>query len=210
MRGPPRHGGENCGYTSFDQCWATTGRKAAGAAPIHFRARHTGPATPGQVRSARAAAGSPPVMLHRARSAKPSRWTFGRVPSPAVNPDSKCSNGNRPPAASIAGRGSSVGRARIGVPQTGCFPWVFRLGGHRGRVSQALERIRQAAPEARVPAETTAANHRGRRYNSRCYDNWRRGCDYDWTSIRETSSVRTTMKARTTSARSAGTVNIDE
>jgi len=77
-------------------------------------------------------------------------------------------------------------------------------------VSQALERIRQAAPEARVPAETTAANHRGRRYNSRCYDNWRRGCDYDWTSIRETSSVRTTMKARTTSARSAGTVNIDE
>ena len=60
----PRHGSENCGYTSFDQCWAT-GRKAAGAAPIHFRARHTGPATPGQVRSARAAAGSPPVMLHR-------------------------------------------------------------------------------------------------------------------------------------------------
>ena len=53
----PRHGGENCGYTSFDQCWATAGRKAAGAAPIHFRARHTGPATPGQVRSAKAAAG---------------------------------------------------------------------------------------------------------------------------------------------------------
>src|SRR6516164_7989277 len=63
----------------------------------------------------------------------------------------------------------------------------------RASVSQALELIRQAAPEARVPAETTAANHRGRRYNSRCYDN-----------------VRTTMKARTTSARSAGTVNIDE
>jgi len=80
----------------------------------------------------------------------------------------------------------------------------------RASVSQALELIRQAAPEARVPAETTAANHRGRRYNSRCYDNWRRGCDYDWTSIRETSSVRTTMKARTTSARSAGTVNVDE
>src|SRR6516225_5336182 len=33
------------------------GRKAAGAAPIHFRARHTGPAIPGQVRSARTAAG---------------------------------------------------------------------------------------------------------------------------------------------------------
>src|SRR6516164_2269151 len=79
----------------------------------------------------------------------------------------------------------------------------------RASVSQALELIRQAAPEARVPAETTAANHRGRRY-TRCYDNWRRGCDYDWTSIRETSSVRITMKARTKSARSAGTVNIDE
>ena len=64
----PRHGGENCGYTSFDQCWATIGRKAAGAAPIHFRARHTGPATPGQVRSARAAAGSPPVMLLSAKA----------------------------------------------------------------------------------------------------------------------------------------------
>src|SRR6516165_1296107 len=36
--------------------FALTG-KAAGAAPIHFRPRHTGPATPGQVRSARAAAG---------------------------------------------------------------------------------------------------------------------------------------------------------
>ena len=78
-----------------------------------------------------------------------------------------------------------------------------------------------AASEARVPAETNAANHRGWYYNnrcsrcynnrcSRCYDNRCRGCDYDWTSIRATSSVRTRMKARTTSARSAGTVNIDE
>jgi hypothetical protein len=87
-----------------------------------------------------------------------------------------------------------------------------------------------------VPAVTSAANHRGWYYNSRCYDNWcsrcydgrghdgrghdyrcrgchdnrRRGCDYDCTSIRETSSVRIRMKARTTSARSAGTVNTDE
>jgi hypothetical protein len=90
-----------------------------------------------------------------------------------------------------------------------------------------------------VPAETSAANHRGWYYNSRCYDNWcsrcydgrghdyrrrgchdyrrrgchdyrRRGCDYDCTSIRETSSVKIRMEARTTSARSAGTVNKDE
>jgi hypothetical protein len=91
-----------------------------------------------------------------------------------------------------------------------------------------------AASEARVPAVTTAANHWGWYYNSgcysnrcsrcynnrcsRCYNNWRtrcydnrsRGCDYDWTSIRAASSVRTRMKARTTSARSGGTVNIDE
>jgi hypothetical protein len=87
-----------------------------------------------------------------------------------------------------------------------------------------------------VPAKTSAANHRGwyynsRCYDSRCYDNWcsrcydgrghdyrrrgcydnrRRGCYYDCTSIRETSSVKIRMKARTTSARSAGTVNEDE
>jgi hypothetical protein len=96
-----------------------------------------------------------------------------------------------------------------------------------------------AASEARVPAVTTAANHWGWYYNSRCdnsrcynnrcswcynnrcsrcynnrrtrcYDNRSCGCDYDWTSIRATSSVRTRMKARTTSARSGGTVNIDE
>jgi hypothetical protein len=75
-----------------------------------------------------------------------------------------------------------------------------------------------AASEARVPAVTNAANHWGWYYNSRCYnnrcsrcyDNRSRGCDYDWTSIRATSSVRTRMKARTTSARSGGTVNIDE
>src|SRR5262249_36411044 len=38
------------------------------ANPIRFRARHTGPATPGQVRSARAAAGSPPAEPCRHQS----------------------------------------------------------------------------------------------------------------------------------------------
>jgi hypothetical protein len=108
-----------------------------------------------------------------------------------------------------------------------------RLQGRRLR--RLTELKNDAAPQARVPAITTAANHRGRYYNSRSYDrggwcydsrcydsrcsrcydsrshdNWRRGNDYDWTSIRETSSVRTTMKARTTSTRSACTVNIDD
>jgi hypothetical protein len=69
-----------------------------------------------------------------------------------------------------------------------------------------------AAPDARVPAITSAANHRGWCYDNRCsryYDNRRRGCDYDRTSIRDTS-IRTRMIARTTSARSAGTANIDD
>jgi hypothetical protein len=69
-----------------------------------------------------------------------------------------------------------------------------------------------AAPPVRVPAVTGATHHRARGYNSRrydnrCYDGPR--CDDDWTSIRATSSVRTTVKAGTTSARSAGTVNTD-
>jgi hypothetical protein len=89
----------------------------------------------------------------------------------------------------------------------------------KATLSRRLTELKNdAASEARVPAVTNAANHRGWYYNSRCYDNRRRGCydnrrrgcDYDWTSIRATSSVRTRMIARTTSARSAGTVNIDE
>ena len=90
---------------------------------------------------------------------------------------------------------------------------------HKATLSRRLTELKNdAASEARVPAVTNAANHRGWYDNSRCYDNRHRGCydsrcrgcDYDRTSIRATSSVRTRMKARTTSARSAGTVNIDE
>ena len=90
---------------------------------------------------------------------------------------------------------------------------------HKATLSRRLTELKNdAASEARVPAVTNAANHRGWYDNSRCYDNRRRGCydnrcrgcDYDRTSIRATSSVRTRMKARTTSARSVGTVNIDE
>jgi len=71
-----------------------------------------------------------------------------------------------------------------------------------------------AAPQARVPPVTNATNYRGRgynsrRYDSRCDDNWRRRCDYDW-PVRPTMSIRTTVKARTTSALSAGTINTDE
>src|SRR6516164_6351053 len=52
------------------------GRKAAGAAPIHFRPCHTGPATPGQVRSARAAAGYRLFLPAAARAASPFALLF--------------------------------------------------------------------------------------------------------------------------------------
>ena len=32
----PRHGGENCGYTSFDQCWATAGAEGGWCRPNPF------------------------------------------------------------------------------------------------------------------------------------------------------------------------------
>ena len=34
----PRHGGENCGYTSFDQCWATIGAEGGWCRPNAFSA----------------------------------------------------------------------------------------------------------------------------------------------------------------------------
>ena len=32
----PRHGGENCGYKSFDQCWATIGSEGGWCRPNPF------------------------------------------------------------------------------------------------------------------------------------------------------------------------------
>jgi hypothetical protein len=32
----PRHGSENCGYTSFDQCWATIGAEGGWCRPNPF------------------------------------------------------------------------------------------------------------------------------------------------------------------------------
>jgi hypothetical protein len=80
-----------------------------------------------------------------------------------------------------------------------------------------------------MPAETRAANYRwrydnrgrGRRcydnWSRRCYDNWSRRCydnwsrrrDYDW-PIRPTPSIRSAMKAGTTSALGTGAVDADE
>jgi hypothetical protein len=34
----PRHGSENCGYTSFDQCWATIGAEGGWCRPNPFPA----------------------------------------------------------------------------------------------------------------------------------------------------------------------------
>ena len=66
----------------------------------------------------------------------------------------------------------------------------------------------------RVPSIADSANHWSRCYDSRCYDsrcynNRGRRCDYDW-PVRATMSIRTTMKAGTTSALSTGTVDGDE
>ena len=55
-----------------------------------------------------------------------------------------------------------------------------------------------------VPAISNAANHRGRCYNNR---GLRR--DYDW-PVRAAMSIRTTVKAGTTSALSTGTMDGDE
>jgi len=66
-----------------------------------------------------------------------------------------------------------------------------------------------AAPQMRVPAISNAADHRGRCYDSRSYDNRGRWCDYDW-PVRATMSIRTTVKAGTTSALGTGAVDGDE
>src|SRR5262249_35846733 len=47
---------------------------------MHFRARHTGPATPGQVRSARAAAGCVAASQPSFRHAGPNIWRLGAAP----------------------------------------------------------------------------------------------------------------------------------
>ena len=71
-----------------------------------------------------------------------------------------------------------------------------------------------AAPKPRMPSVTPATNHRGRchdgrRHHGRRHDNWGRRCNYDW-PVRATMSIRTTVKAGTTSALSAGTINTDK
>ena len=90
----PRHGGENCGYTSFDQCWATIGSEGGWCRPNPFSATLSGPATPGQVRCARAAAGSPPVRPTAASGVElvttcPSAHTPAAANAHASNPDNR-------------------------------------------------------------------------------------------------------------------------
>jgi hypothetical protein len=66
-----------------------------------------------------------------------------------------------------------------------------------------------AAPPIWVPAVANAANHRGRCYDSGCYDNRGHWRDYDW-PVSATMSIRTTMKAGTTSALSTRAVDGDK
>ena len=60
----------------------------------------------------------------------------------------------------------------------------------------------------RVPSIADSANHWSRCYDSRCYNNRGRRCDYDW-PVRA-ATIRTTVKAGTTSALSTGTMDGDE
>ena len=71
-----------------------------------------------------------------------------------------------------------------------------------------------AAPVSWMPAVTPAANHRSRCYDGRCYHgrcdhNRSPRRDYDW-PVRATMSIRTTVKAGTTSALGNGVLNAGE
>ena len=67
-----------------------------------------------------------------------------------------------------------------------------------------------AAPVPRMPAVANAANYwRADNDWCRCDNNRSPGCNYDW-PVRATMSIRTTVKAGTTSALSTGTVNTDD
>jgi hypothetical protein len=60
-----------------------------------------------------------------------------------------------------------------------------------------------------MPAVANSANHRCRRYDWR-YHHSRPRYDYDRPSVRLTSSVRPSVKARTTSAGGTGAVNANK
>jgi len=60
-----------------------------------------------------------------------------------------------------------------------------------------------------MPAVASSANHGCWRYDWRCHHS-RTGHDYDRPSIRLTSSVRTAVKASTTSAGGTGAVDANK
>jgi len=67
-----------------------------------------------------------------------------------------------------------------------------------------------AAPVSRMPAVTDTANDwRAHDDWCRCDNNRSPRCDYDW-PVRATMSIRTTVKAGTTSALSTGALDADE
>jgi len=100
-------------------------------------------------------------------------------------------------------------RARELRGQASARPRAYK--SHVHATKRALARLvskNDAAPQMRVPSISNAANHRNRCYDSRCYNN-RGRCDYDG-PVRATMSIRTTVKAGTTSALSTGAVDGDE
>jgi hypothetical protein len=69
---------------------------------------------------------------------------------------------------------------RLAWPRT--YDWYWR------RKEAYLCLKNDAAPQVRVPSVTDSANHRGRCYDSRCYNNRGRRYDYDW-PVRATMSI---------------------
>ena len=90
------------------------------------------------------------------------------------------------------------------MPRDGVPLWWEEMTITRAVFANALSK-NHATPVPRVPTETSATNDR-RCYDCRCHHNRRRRCDYDRPSIRLTSSIRTAVKAGTTSAGSSGAV----
>src|SRR5262245_45950260 len=97
---------------------------------------------------------------------------------------------------------------------------LFPVTGVAGQIARAspcwfpvVASKHHAAPQSRVPAESTTANNRCRCYDNRCcgrYDNRCRRGNYDRAFIGAASSVGSSVKARATAAFRAGAVEEDE
>jgi hypothetical protein len=89
----PRHGSENCGYTSFDQCWATTSNGAPNTE------RESWPSTP-------PSAGKPICDARKSTSVKPSLFAKTRNETPKGAPDEPDSEKSKSSSVAVAEMGA--------------------------------------------------------------------------------------------------------